>query len=106
MSRHADENLGRISTDGKWMTYISTESGRREAYVTTFPVPDRKWRISSNGADMPRWRADGRELYFLDASQSYLMAVDITVTGTELVAGAPKVLFKTETRRRRDTRTP
>jgi Tol biopolymer transport system component len=44
-----NETSGRISPDGRWIAYTSDESGRYEVYVTAFPVPQRKWRISTNG---------------------------------------------------------
>ena len=55
-----------LSRDGRFLAYTSTESGRRhDVYVETLPPSDRKWSISNNGGYEPRWRADGREIYYL-----------------------------------------
>jgi hypothetical protein len=62
-------------------------------YVAAFPVPSRKWRISSDGGNFPRWRQDEGELYFLDA-QNTLMAVGVTQSGTEIVTATPTPLFQ------------
>jgi Tol biopolymer transport system component len=66
-----------ISPDGKWLAYTSNESGAYEVSVQSFPDPSRgKWPISTKGGNAPRWRRDGRELYFVDTEQR-LMAVSI-----------------------------
>ena len=54
-----------VSPDGKWLAYASGQTGRGEVYVTPFPTGDGKWLVSSNGGSQPRWRADGRELFYL-----------------------------------------
>jgi len=64
------QRRGRVSPDGHWLAYESNEDagpGRGEVYVTTFPRPGRKWKISTNGGAWPRWRADGKELFFYDS---------------------------------------
>jgi Tol biopolymer transport system component len=64
----ADELEARFSPDGKHAAYTaSTESGRYEVYVQTFPAGGGKWQISARGGATPRWRRDGRELFFLGA---------------------------------------
>src|SRR4029453_16198109 len=60
------ENWAAFSPDGHWVAYSSTESsGRPEVYVASFPTPDRRWKISSNGGSQARWRRDGRELFYV-----------------------------------------
>jgi eukaryotic-like serine/threonine-protein kinase len=62
-----NETHGQVSPDSRWVAYNSNESGRREIYVRPFPVADGrsgKWLVSSNGGDQPRWRGDGRELFY------------------------------------------
>ena len=81
----------RISPDGRWMAYNSTESGQSEVFVTAFPSATGKWQISNGGADEPRWRSDGKELFFLGANGK-LMATAVT-TGTQFSAGTPQALF-------------
>jgi Tol biopolymer transport system component len=65
---------GHFSPNGRWVAYVSDESGRNEIYVTSYPRPEGKWQISSSGGEGPRWRGDGRELYYASAD-GRLMAV-------------------------------
>jgi Tol biopolymer transport system component len=82
---------GRLSPDGRWLAYASDESGRPEVYVQTFPEHGGKWQISTNGGMDPRWRGDGKELFYLSADQR-LMTVSI-VTTPAFEADVPKPLF-------------
>ena len=68
------EREGSLSPNGSWMVYDSTESGRREVYVQSFPTPGSKWQVSTQGGSTPKWRKDGRELFYL-ANDNRLMAV-------------------------------
>jgi eukaryotic-like serine/threonine-protein kinase len=88
-----NESGGRLSPDGKWMAYASDESGNQEVYVQSFPNPGSKLRISLGGGSHPRWRRDGRELFYI-ASDENLMAVPIK-PGPTFEAGSPKTLFET-----------
>jgi Tol biopolymer transport system component len=83
-----------FSFDGKWMAYGSAESGTWEVYVTSFPQGDQKRLISVGGGGTPRWRQDGRELYYL-GPDGRLMAVDIRIDGNRIDSGIPRVLFDT-----------
>jgi hypothetical protein len=65
---------GRISPDGRWLAYTSSESGRREVYVTTFPAPTARVRVSTDGGEDPHWRGDGGELFYLDTDQTLVAA--------------------------------
>src|SRR5262249_48914445 len=51
-----------FSPDGRWLAYVSDETGRDEVYVTSFPGQESKWQISVDGGTVPKWRGDGREL--------------------------------------------
>ena len=62
-------------------------------HVQTFPLSDRKWQISTNGGYEPRWRGDGRELYYLSEDRK-LMAVAVSTTPA-FEPGVPKALFQT-----------
>ena len=84
-----------LSPDGRWLAYASDETGRYEVYVQSFPVPGRRVQISPGGGSEPRWRGDGKELFFISAD-SKMMAVPIH-SGATLVAGNAKVLFNTRT---------
>jgi hypothetical protein len=78
---------------GKWMAYQNNESGRNEIYVTQVPGGGAKWQVSSNGGVDPKWRGDGKELYFLDLSDN-VMAVDVDTSGGTPKLGVPHVLFQ------------
>lgn len=84
----------RVSPDGRWLVYVSNETGREEVYVQDLPGPGGKWVISNAGGTEPRWRADGRELFFL-AADSTLMSVQVEVAGQALRASVPHPLFHT-----------
>jgi Tol biopolymer transport system component len=87
-----DYSQASLSPDDKWLAYSSNEYGPYEVIVQSFPDPSRgKWKISTNGGSDPRWRSDGRELFYLDSEQR-LVAVPITVN-RELVPGRPTPLF-------------
>ena len=62
-----NELYSQISPDGRWMAYTSDESGRREIYVRRFPEGSGQVRISKGGGEQPRWRRDGKELFFMSA---------------------------------------
>ncbi|HEY0701558.1 MAG TPA: protein kinase [Candidatus Acidoferrales bacterium] len=82
---------GQFSPDGKWVAYSSNETGKWEVYVTSFPDAKGKWQISTTGGSQPRWRGDGKELFYL-APDEKMMAVPITL-GATVDAGAPVALF-------------
>ena len=88
-----DEDFPSLSSDGKWMAYQSNESGRREIYLTAFPGGGAKWQVSSNGGTSPKWRRDGKELFFLDAADT-VNAVDVNTSAGAPRLGAPHGLFQ------------
>jgi eukaryotic-like serine/threonine-protein kinase len=91
-----DETAGQISPAGPFVAYQSNESGRSEIYVRTFPESGGKWLVSAAGGSQPRWRRDGKELFYV-AADGQLMAVPISVGANPqaLQAGAPVPLFAT-----------
>lgn len=93
-----DERYGQFSPDSRWVAYSSDESGRFEVYVRAFTeggghVSAGKWQVSSTGGYSPRWRADGKELYF-NALDGKLMAAAVRSRETFGVK-TPEVLFDT-----------
>jgi Tol biopolymer transport system component len=82
---------GRVSPDGRWIAYTAEGTGVPEVYVTSFPVPSTRWRISTNGGVDPQWRQDGRELYYV-AGHNTLMAVPVR-TGASFEFGRTQPLF-------------
>jgi Tol biopolymer transport system component len=87
----ANERHPQLSPDGKWLAYESNETGRPEIYIKPFPEGPGRWQISTDGGSVPRWRGDSRELYFL--SPPNMISVEIIVSGTSIVARAPKTMF-------------
>ena len=85
------ESQGTFSPDGRWIAYTTDETGQPNVYVQPFLRAGGKHRISPNGGRNPHWRADGRELFYLDASGT-MTAVPIDATDT---FGLPKALFPT-----------
>ena len=85
------ERNAHFSPDGRWVVYVSDESGRLEIYVRPFPPAGGKWQISTTGGRSPHWAADGKELFYLTPDRQ-LMAVDVKL-GSDFQAGAPKPLF-------------
>jgi WD40-like Beta Propeller Repeat len=83
---------GRFSPDGKWIAYQSNESGRPEIYLTPFPGPSDKRRVSSTGGSDARWRGDGSEIFYL-APGNKMTAVDVSVRGPTAEVGAMLPLF-------------
>ncbi len=89
---NANETDGQISADGKWVAYASDESGTWEIYVSSFPGAAGKWQVSRGGGSEPRWRGDGKEIFYI-APSGTLMAVPVN-GGTTFVTGQPAPLFQ------------
>jgi eukaryotic-like serine/threonine-protein kinase len=92
-----NETYPQISADGRWMAYVSTEAGRAEVYVTAYPGPGGKWQVSTTGASAPRWRRDGKELFFIGADRKLLSAT-VNGQGATFTVGAVQALFDTTIR--------
>jgi Tol biopolymer transport system component len=82
-----------FSPDGRWVAYSSRESGADAVYVVSFPRASLKYRASPGYGNSPRWRGDGRELYFLGENQT-IEAVSVSRRGEELLFVAPRALFR------------
>src|SRR5262245_46027574 len=83
-------NYPRVSPDGRWLAYSSNESGRSQLYVTSFPSGAGKWQVSGVAGDMPAWRKDGREIYFVSASE--LQAVEVSSVTNQFAFGTPRTI--------------
>jgi hypothetical protein len=86
-----DESHAAVSPDGRWFVYSSDESGRPEVYLRELRESSQQWRLSLDGGSHPRWRRDGREVFYV-APDGNLMAVT-TETSPAFRAGKPQVLF-------------
>ncbi len=90
----ADEHYGTPSPDGRWLAYISNETGPYEVYVEAFPATGFRRQVSTLGGFEPQWRLDGRELFYRAPDQT-LMAVDVKRNQTTVEFSPPKALFPT-----------
>jgi Tol biopolymer transport system component len=87
------EEHPQFSPDGRWLAYTSNESGRPEIYVQSFPASGGKWRVSTHGGAHPRWRGDGKELFYLDLHGKKLLAVAVKGAAHTFEAEVPVALF-------------
>jgi eukaryotic-like serine/threonine-protein kinase len=95
------ESQGQLSPDSRWLAYTSNESGNSQVYVQPFiPGWDKpitgKWQISTAGGTQPRWRGDGKELFYV-APDRKLMAVEVKAAAQSFDRGTPQALFETRT---------
>jgi Tol biopolymer transport system component len=90
----ADERTGRLSSDGRWLAFVSNKSGVSEIYVQPFPGPGASVRVSTRGGDQPEWRPDGSELFYI-ALDGKLMAAPIKPAAdrSSIDVGEPVALF-------------
>jgi eukaryotic-like serine/threonine-protein kinase len=92
-----NECQGQFSPDGNWVAYASDESGPYEIYVRPFPPAPGKWKVSNSGGQFPRWRRDGKEIFYLDSAQK-LTAVSVKNANRQAAAfegDIPQALFDT-----------
>jgi hypothetical protein len=86
-----------FSPDGRWVAYASNETGNMEIYVSPFPAANSKWQVSTAGGEEPRWRQDGKELFYV-SPEGKMMSVEVK-TGASFEAASPVALFQTHRRR-------
>ena len=91
LAGNGNQSNGQISHDGKWVAYTSDESGQWEVYVSTFPAGVGKWQVSRGGGTEPRWRADGKEIFYLGPS-GIINTVPVSEEDT-FSTGQPEPLF-------------
>jgi Tol biopolymer transport system component len=87
------EHGGQFSPDGRWVAYVSQHSGRDEVYVTSFPGGGTRWQVSGSGGTQPRWRGDGRELFFVSANGD-MTAAAVDGTGARFEVKDVRSLFR------------
>jgi serine/threonine protein kinase len=88
----ASERGAKFSPDGRWLAYVSDESGIPQIYVQSFPASGGKWQVSDSGGYYIAWRHDGKELFYVSAEKK-MIAVDIKGEGGNFEVGARKALF-------------
>ena len=83
-----NNNHAQVSPDGRWLAYMSNETGINEVYVQPFPKGAGRWQVSTSGGVFPRWRRDARELFYTTQSiGGRMMAVDVKSTNSTFEAG-------------------
>jgi Tol biopolymer transport system component len=90
----ANEGQGMFSPDVRWLAYTSDESGSSEVYVRAFPDGGARRQVSVRGGTQPRWRRDGKELFYLRLD-GRLMSVAVDATPTTIETGPPRTMFDT-----------
>jgi eukaryotic-like serine/threonine-protein kinase len=102
----SNETHGQISADGKWIAYTSNSTGRNEVYAQPFPSGSGRYRISFHGGDWPRWRRDGKELFYftiagapdaaavLSAYRGLLMSAIVNSSGAVFEPGNPREIVR------------
>jgi len=93
------ESQGQLSPDGRWLAYTSYETGRAAVYVRPFPSGAGRWKISTGQGDErePRWRSDGKELFYLASASPVQRLMTVPVQSGprgDFEVGAPKALFE------------
>jgi len=86
-------NQPALSPDGHWLLYVSSDSGRAEVYVTSYPIATSRTPVSIMGGNLPRWRADSKEVYYV-GRDNRLMAAAVSPRGTRLDVQDAKQLFE------------
>jgi Tol biopolymer transport system component len=83
---------GRVSPNGRWLAYTAIDSPNRQVYVTTFPEPTERWRISTASGEDPQWRSDGSELFYVEDRQT-VTSVPVS-SGDDFRIGTAQPLFR------------
>jgi eukaryotic-like serine/threonine-protein kinase len=94
LSTNFAEEDAQFSPDGRWLGYVSEETGKDEIFVVPFPSLSSKWQVSTAGGEQLTWRRDGKELFYV-APNRKLMAVAVDAVGGTFKAGLPRELFTT-----------
>jgi hypothetical protein len=89
--RYAQHGLAAVTRDERWVAYQSTESGRWEVYVATFPFFSNRRQVSASGGCQPLWRGDGKELFYLTLDGRFSSVAVNPQTGLP-VACAPRLV--------------
>jgi serine/threonine protein kinase/Tol biopolymer transport system component len=94
----ADLQLGKFSPDGRWMAFISEESGEQQVYIRPFPGPGSRTQVSLHGCNGEAfWRRDGKELYFMSLD-SRVMAAELSRSGSSVKVGKLREIFDARAR--------
>jgi Tol biopolymer transport system component len=95
LQTQSNEVDAQFSPDGRWVAYVSDESGTNQVYIAPFPSAGGKWQVSRNGGTEPRWRGDGKEIFFLSL-ENKLMTVLLNARDSTLEVGNAVALFEVQ----------
>jgi len=87
------ERKPELSPDGRWLLYLSDESGRVEVYLQPYPGPGQRIKVSMAGGTEPSWSRDSREIFYRDSTRGDLMVVSFDALAEPSV-GQPRLLFE------------
>ena len=93
LQTRANEHSGRVSPDGRWIAYVSDESGQPEVYVSRFPEMQGRFAVSASGGSQPIWGANGDELFYLGPG-GRLIAAPVDSAGGGFRVGTQTELFR------------
>jgi Tol biopolymer transport system component/predicted Ser/Thr protein kinase len=85
-----NERQAQFSPDGNWIAYMSDESGSAQVYIQPFPPSGGKWQVSTSGGGQPRWRGDGKEIYYISGGRMWAAGIR---TGRQVIVDSPHDLF-------------
>ena len=88
----AYEGGGRLSSDGKWLVYVSNESGSNQVYLRSFPDGDRRLQVSTGGGTQPSLSGNGKEVFYRNGNR--MMAVEVRTAAASIELSQPKLLFE------------
>jgi eukaryotic-like serine/threonine-protein kinase len=81
-----------FSPDGRWLAYVSNESGQFQVYLRRYPGPEGRWTVSTGGGTSPLWNHTGNELFYRSGNR--MMAVSVTTTTADVTLATPRVVFE------------
>jgi Tol biopolymer transport system component len=85
------ERFAQHSPDGRWVVYDSDDTGRSEVYIRPVQGSGEKWPVSTGGGTQPKWRGDGKEIYYINLSMTAVMRVPVGAANGKLEIGTPQV---------------
>jgi serine/threonine-protein kinase len=85
-------DAAKLSPDGRFLAYVSDESGRREVWVSRFPQGGPKWQVTRNGGTQPRWSRDGKELFYVQ--RDTLFSVTVSLNPTFSMHGTTRLFYR------------
>jgi eukaryotic-like serine/threonine-protein kinase len=95
IAAEGNQTFAQFSPDGRWLAYDSDETGSVEVYVTSFPKRDSKWQVSQQGGIMPKWRRDGREIFYLTQDHQRVFAAEVAPREESFRVTRTSTLFTT-----------